>query len=372
MESRATIKTWFVRHAKPLEVQFAAWLDSYRHLEDKIYITDVEDLPDILYDTPTKQDLYDLDDKKYDKTGGDITGKVTIRKSRSGNFFEVVDVVDGEVLLRINEYGQIDSFGTPNRLPFASGGFNVWRNGNLRLQMVTEDGDFKLNMYNNSNQLVCKLDTNGLTKLLGVNVQNNKIENLADPVNDTDAINLGKVKALIAQLVDSAPETLDTLNELAAALGDDPNFATTVSTALGQKMSKSSNLSDSENRQTAVNNLFDVNNLALGQTLIKDEYGNMVPGNAGGGASQDSIEFPVPTVYTYTGDYITKVVETITDGTIEKRFRYYISASPIVDGSPDIMEYKNSVTNFWARATYNYTAGKLTSITTETIIAWTI
>lgn len=91
-----------------------------------------------------------------------------------------------------------------------------------------------------------------------------------------------------------------------------------------------------------------------------------------GGASQDSIEFPVPTTYTYTGDYITKVVETIEGGTVEKRLRYYISAPPIVDGSPDIMEYKNSVTNFWSRATYNYTAGKLTSITTETINAWTI
>jgi hypothetical protein len=38
-----------------------------------------------------------------------------------------------------------------------------------------------------------------------------------------------------ANLIDSAPSTLDTLNELASALGDDPNFATTVSTALGNK-----------------------------------------------------------------------------------------------------------------------------------------
>lgn len=38
-----------------------------------------------------------------------------------------------------------------------------------------------------------------------------------------------------ANLVDSAPTTLDTLNELAAALGDDPNFATTVTDALGNK-----------------------------------------------------------------------------------------------------------------------------------------
>ena len=39
----------------------------------------------------------------------------------------------------------------------------------------------------------------------------------------------------ISNLVDSSPATLDTLNELAAALGDDPNFATTVSTSIGTK-----------------------------------------------------------------------------------------------------------------------------------------
>ena len=44
------------------------------------------------------------------------------------------------------------------------------------------------------------------------------------------------VEAKIAAVVDSAPETLDTLNELAAALGDDPNFATTISTLIGQKV----------------------------------------------------------------------------------------------------------------------------------------
>lgn len=42
----------------------------------------------------------------------------------------------------------------------------------------------------------------------------------------------------VAGLVDSAPATLDTLNELAAALGDDPNFATTVATQIGTKVDK--------------------------------------------------------------------------------------------------------------------------------------
>ena len=43
------------------------------------------------------------------------------------------------------------------------------------------------------------------------------------------------VGTAISNLVDSSPATLDTLNELAAALGDDPNFATTVSTSIGTK-----------------------------------------------------------------------------------------------------------------------------------------
>ena len=44
----------------------------------------------------------------------------------------------------------------------------------------------------------------------------------------------------VAGIVNSAPETLDTLNELAAALGDDPNFATTISTQIGLKADSSS------------------------------------------------------------------------------------------------------------------------------------
>lgn len=42
----------------------------------------------------------------------------------------------------------------------------------------------------------------------------------------------------VAALVDSAPDTLNTLNELASALGDDPNFATTIATEIGKKVDK--------------------------------------------------------------------------------------------------------------------------------------
>lgn len=52
----------------------------------------------------------------------------------------------------------------------------------------------------------------------------------------TVKLTVGQISTFItALLVDSAPTTLDTLNELAAALGDDPNFATTVTNALAGK-----------------------------------------------------------------------------------------------------------------------------------------
>ena len=44
------------------------------------------------------------------------------------------------------------------------------------------------------------------------------------------------VNTAVSNLVDSSPATLNTLNELAAALGDDPNYATTTATAIGTKL----------------------------------------------------------------------------------------------------------------------------------------
>ena len=57
--------------------------------------------------------------------------------------------------------------------------------------------------------------------------------------NTTQLATTAFVQTAVSGLVGSAPETLDTLNELAAALGDDPNFATTVSNQIGAKLDAS-------------------------------------------------------------------------------------------------------------------------------------
>ena len=57
----------------------------------------------------------------------------------------------------------------------------------------------------------------------------------------TDAYTKTQVDKKVSDLVNSAPETLDTLNELASALGNDPNFATTVATQIGTKANANHN-----------------------------------------------------------------------------------------------------------------------------------
>ncbi|EHT5210596.1 phage tail protein [Escherichia coli] len=57
----------------------------------------------------------------------------------------------------------------------------------------------------------------------------------AQSVNNTQIATTAFVKSAIAAMVGSAPAALDTLNELAAALGNDPNFATTMLNALAGK-----------------------------------------------------------------------------------------------------------------------------------------
>ncbi|WP_460601914.1 tail fiber protein [Escherichia coli] len=63
------------------------------------------------------------------------------------------------------------------------------------------------------------------------------------------------VAKALAALAGSAPETLDTLKELADALGNDPNFATTVLNKLAEKLAKDQNGADIPNPALFVKNL---------------------------------------------------------------------------------------------------------------------
>lgn len=82
-----------------------------------------------------------------------------------------------------------------------------------------------------------------------------RLSGAADPVNPQDLTTRAWVLARISDLVSSSPAALDTLNELAAALGNDPNFATTVSTALGNKQPLDTDLTAIASLASAANKL---------------------------------------------------------------------------------------------------------------------
>jgi hypothetical protein len=73
--------------------------------------------------------------------------------------------------------------------------------------------------------------------------------------NTTQIASTAFVSTAISNLVGGAGEALDTLNELATALGNDASFSTTITTSIGTKLTKSSNLSDLTNASTARTNL---------------------------------------------------------------------------------------------------------------------
>ncbi|MFA2142051.1 phage tail protein [Escherichia coli] len=89
--------------------------------------------------------------------------------------------------------------------------------------------------------------------------------------NNTQIANTAFVMAAIAALVDSSPDALNTLNELAVALGNDPNFATTMTNALAGKQPKDATLTALAGLATAADRFpyFTGNDVASLATLTK-------------------------------------------------------------------------------------------------------
>ncbi|EIP7895968.1 phage tail protein [Escherichia coli] len=89
--------------------------------------------------------------------------------------------------------------------------------------------------------------------------------------NNTQIANTAFVMTAIAALVDSSPDALNTLNELAAALGNDPNFATTMTNALAGKQPKDATLTALAGLATAADRFpyFMGNDVASLATLTK-------------------------------------------------------------------------------------------------------
>ncbi|MDD4406358.1 MAG: hypothetical protein PHO36_16540 [Parabacteroides sp.] len=92
---------------------------------------------------------------------------------------------------------------------FKSTGFSIW---------------YRISVYPDANTFAAR--TTGGQLMVG------------NAILDDAAVPLAQVKQLIADLVNGSPEALDTLQELADALGNDPNFSTTILSLIGEKVAK--------------------------------------------------------------------------------------------------------------------------------------
>ena len=92
--------------------------------------------------------------------------------------------------------------------------------------------------------------------------------------NSTKVATTAYTTTAIANLVDSAPGALNTLNELAAALGDDSNFSTTVTNSLATKLATNGNGSNVTNLNASNISSGTINDARLPATISSDITGN--------------------------------------------------------------------------------------------------
>lgn len=187
----------------------------------------------------------------FSKSGGKITGNTEIEANTIGQYniplkIQVPDLNDGEgVYLNLGKEGS-----TYNRFSF---GFEYKSSGNTA-------NAFSIGAYSGPNYTFdavgnayfpgsltsptlnagaiavngAGLTTTSLTASGETSVPTANSGNKSKTIANTEF-----VQNSIASLVDSAPDTLNTLNELAKALGNDANFAATVAEKIGEKISKS-------------------------------------------------------------------------------------------------------------------------------------
>lgn len=252
------------------------------------------------------------DDTKADKDSFETftCGRFIVKTDNTGNEIEIFNRDDEKIMFRVRN-GQVFSYGRTN---VAHGAFNAYtNNGEIRYEINSLNGNIYLKLHNDLNENTILIDSNGISKLLGLDVQHERIRNVGQATADYDAVNLYQLLQSTS-IVDNGTKNLQ----------------------------------------------------GKGVTSIQLLYGavdQLVAGSNG---------IPNRVVYTRAGDNkIVTRIEYIQGGTIETRNKWH-SGGTLQDGKLDFAEFKNSVTGDWVRYSNIFVNGYLMESTVTIITAWTI
>lgn len=183
--------------------------------------TKIEEFEGKIGTIPTKVSELENDSNFQDES--QVNAKI---EEATKNAVEYLEFGEGRKTIQLSNYDNIsgiDTKGTGHNIAMIS----KWDKVDLGAAglEVNLNGSAERPTYNDTEELALLKDVQGI-------VIPSKVSEFE---NDADYQNASQVDARIQEVVAAAPEALDTLKELADALGNDPNFAGTVTTELAKK-----------------------------------------------------------------------------------------------------------------------------------------
>lgn len=168
-----------------------------------------------------------------------IAADIKISKNQDGDLTSLTTLNKTNLVDAINEVLQIAQGASE------STNLSVGLNGTTSLEVESSTGD-NVTLLAATSLLAGLMSSIDKAKLEGIESQataNNSDAFLLERSNHTGTQPTSTISDFTAEVnnivntvIDGAPGSLDTLNELAAALGDDPNFATTIATGLSERV----------------------------------------------------------------------------------------------------------------------------------------
>ena len=175
--------------------------------------------------------------RKYKKGGVEVT--TALDKTKKYKYDSTGDLVESTGTAGANEIEFSGSKSSLRRMADAERNIAILATTLMTTDGTADDGD-NATYGSNVNKKTrfkkeVRLDTQVQVKA-GVDMNSTKITELDAPTAGSDAANKTYVDNTVDAVVSAAPGTLDTLNELAAALGDDASFSTTVTNSIATKL----------------------------------------------------------------------------------------------------------------------------------------